>query len=282
MTTTKELGLILKQQRPEYRDLSDVEAGRMLKAARPDLYADVKDVDNLPRSLAVRNAESLQRYFEPEQGIFRSWLRRIQSKSHSETLPFITTAMEQVIRQGAMLEDAALNDARKKAEYQSWLVHQEYEIFVLQQNSYVIEAAAKEGLSPAGLEQKRLLINETDQRYRLAQQENAHQMEMEAYKAQIDYDRIEQAHRHQMEKAEKQLSEDIRWSEERLRLTLIAHHLKDKHQRIILQDLIDKIYKQIAEIKNDPLIDSETKQRMIADRNEMITEFKSVQKNRLL
>lgn len=305
----------------KYDDLSDEELGRLIRRKYAPAYDDYEDTAmtfGYQDSRALEKARALERYFDPKHGRFKSWLLAMRNQGHGEHLGFLTGAMRQVIEQGAMLEDAALASRRKQEEYNKWIHENQYNLFVLQQNANLLEQAVQEGLTVEGLEKKILAQQAADNallrakqeqefkirfeermaeiRSRQAREENQFQMNMEAHRAMLELQKLEQAHRHQMERAEREhvlkMSEyrqkseaetqaEIEWTRERLRLTIIAENLTGYQERVLLQEVIDNLYREIMEIRSNEKIDEETKQRMIDDREAMIRDFKG-EENRLL
>lgn len=322
MPTIKDLGRATKKKNPgKYDHLSDEAVGRAMRrkhAPAYDHYEDTALTSGYQESRALEKARQLQTYFDPSQKRFSSWMKALRVQGQSEHLGFLTSAMEQIIRQGAMLEDAALASRRKRQEYDNWLMLNQYDLFVMQQNANLLEQAVQQGLTVEGLERKILAQQAADNallrarqeqdfkirfeeriaeiKSRQAKEENQFQMNMEAHRAMLELQKLEQVHRHQMERAEREhvlkMSEfrqkseaetqaEIEWTRERLRLTIIAEHLTGYQERVLLQEVIDNLYREIMEIRNNPKIDEDTKRRMIDDREAMIRDFKG-EEDRLL
>jgi hypothetical protein len=182
MPNIKDLGRAFKLEHPEYSDLSDEEAGRMVKNARPWEYRDIEDdgmdVDNysvadrstwnlgrvdgmnrisrefeeLGASLTLGdspgNLLQLQQYYSPGMGWFKSWWEAIKSNARKSFLDRLNPEIRAVIEQGAMMEDAVLSSRRKLAEYQSFIAHNQFLLIELRSRAYQLAGAAQVGMSP--------------------------------------------------------------------------------------------------------------------------------------
>lgn len=198
--TVEELGRRYKAKHPEC-ELSDVEAGRMLKEKYPNDYWDVIDVEEVTETLVklftpaeqtsldpfssnfsnlsqidyrqhhedlARTTASLNEYYNPKQGRFKSWWRRGKVESGNKLLETIGAGKLELIRQGAMLEEAALTSERNKIEFQKFVATHTVELLELKSQAYRIEEAITKGVDSYTVNEinRARYLNETDVEYK--------------------------------------------------------------------------------------------------------------------
>jgi hypothetical protein len=257
MKTIKELGALVKKKHPEYLDLSDEEVGRRIKQRYPDDYADFVD----PASIA-----GLLQYYDPGIGRLKSWWRGYKSEGRGKMLSFITEELRSILEQGAMLEDAAIASKQKQVEFQSFVAHNQFFLYELQQKANLLDQAAKRGMTVETLQQVQIARVESDLRIGERQIETDEQIKLERELANIRLNEFK-------EREAIQLNTELRKMNEQVRLALIAKALSS-HQRVMLvQELLDGLYKQIEEVEHSNLKPA-TQRRMIEDREAIISHFK--------
>jgi hypothetical protein len=269
MKTVVDLGALVKRKYPEYEDMTDLEVGQKVKALHPADYSDFQDLTQ--KSLA------LLKHYDPKLGRFKAWWRALKSGTRGNLQAKLTAELRSIIEQGVALEDAALGSQRKRAELENLIVSYEHQLYQLRIYENLLDQAAQKGMTvetyqETHLNQLRseLVIQEQESfaNNRIREQRGAtlNQIELER---ELSHIRLTEFR----EKEATQLNNELKKMNEQVRLALIAKALSS-HQRIMLvQELLDGLYKQVEEIEHSSLKPA-TKQRMIEDRESIITNFK--------
>lgn len=257
MKTTKDLGKLIKRKYPEYSDMTDEEVGLRVRRKYPE-YSDFIHVS--------RNSQKLLDYYDPKLGRLRSWWRRLKSEGRNKLQAQLTPELASILEQGAMLEDAALNNQRKQAEFQAYIITNEFLFNELHQKFLLLLQATEQGMTVETLQTIHLQGQQSENYIKEQQAATTDQIRMAQAISEIKL-------REFSELESTKLNNELRKMNEQVRLALIAKALSS-HQRVILvQELLDGLYKQIEDIEHTPL-KPETRRRMIEDREEIISHFK--------
>jgi hypothetical protein len=280
MGTTRQLGRLVKRKYPVYAPYSDEEVGWVVKHKYPNAYGDFTE--------QIYEERKLLDHYDPSIGRLTSWWRRIKSESRGNLSTQISSELRSVLERGAMLEDSALSSEKKWAEYEAFLLTSQLEFRELQAKLDIIEAAAQRGESLETSQTKKLASHESalsidqkivDSKLRVEEQSAATTDQIKLAES------LSHIKLHEFEEIEAiKFNQELDRMREQVRLALIAKALSS-HQRVILvQELLDGLYKQIEEVEQTRLTEG-TKLRMIEDREEIISHFKgyrNAEGNRLL
>lgn len=253
MKTVKQLGALVKKDHPEYLDLADEEAGRAVKLQYPGQYDDFVDISD--------KALSVLTHYDPKIGRLRSWWRALKSEGRNKLQAQLTPELLSIIGQGVTLEDAALNSKRKQAEFEAFLIQNQYLLFELQQKANLLEQATVRGMtvpdwsehnklelkaeriSRRDEEKIRLRIQEEEaiSRIRLAEEQQRRTIDLEVRRMeyQQDQDNVDKIESAQSEFEERERQRLNKMYEEREEL-LRSSNPADKHKLKALEASIQK------------------------------------------
>lgn len=298
MKSIKDLGALVKRKYPgKYDDLADEKIGVLIKKKYPDSYLDFFDDDTFNK------VTDLMKFYDPNKGRLSSWWQRGKSESRARLLTVLNEEQRLVIEQGAILQDAVLEGKRKMVDFEMFLANHQFALFQMKANAQLIEDALAQGYTSENWQQVKLNreagdlsnknlthnVSETI-RYEGAQTDNQIKLQDNQYgwelklgkelpsetdneiklAAALSQIRMQEAREGEAAK----LNNEIAKMQEEVRLAMIADSLNGYQKRVLIQELLDQVYKQIEEIRFSEMLDS-TKLRMIQDREEIIIFFKT-------
>lgn len=315
MKTIKQLGALVKRQNPEYADMTDEQVGIAVKRKHPEDYADFVDESTLAK------VGELMDFYNPSIGRLTSWWRQGKAESRVALLRVISEEQQLVIQQGALLAEQVHQGKVRAVQFEEFLARHQMALFQMMAQASLIEKALAEGYTVENHQRVKLedhshelgkdikqldhefstddkkldaklrikeADNTTDNQLLLNnnQLENALKYQDNDYKNQIemashlstlkiqeakDIGSIELQHRMQ------------EWAE-KVRLAMIAKDpvMAEMQKRVMVQELIDRCYEQIGEIQMNTKLLPDIQQRMINDREEMISFFKGKDRELLL
>jgi len=254
---------MIKRDNPEYSQYSDEEIGIRMKGEYPEKY----------QEYITPQMEDLFSYYHPNKGVFRNWLARRRRESGTKLSVVINDELATIINRAAMLEDAALSSRRKYIEFQTFIVQNEYALIELRHKEKLLEDATDEGMTPEHFSSANYETRLSNNRIKEKESETVILKYMSDLRI-SEFKEIEAI----------KLNNELKLRQERVRLSLIAKTLSNQQRMILVQELLDDLYKQIEQVEATNLKPA-TKQRMIDDREAIITSFKGFQDaegNRLL
>jgi hypothetical protein len=250
---------------------------------------DAKDKNGLQRidsNIQINTeAKALQAYYSPNKGRIASWWEGRKSKSRSNLLIALNEEQRLVIEQAAMLERAAINDKKRRAEFQTFIAQHTVLFIELKAKAKVIKKAAKRGLdfeSQIAVRSQELLDeSETKKQATLLslQIQNDSRLDLIKHEQSIEKEKLasELKLKEYKEKAEIDLKKEVQEAEERLKFDIVGEHLTRQHVVAELQNLIEIQYVKIAEIEDSTTIPTSAKQNMIDSRLRIIKMFEKQQ-----
>lgn len=293
MATVSDLGKKLKAKHPQkFGHLTDADAGRQAKAEYPEHYGHYED-DGLavtsyqgitpfytpqPQSTGLigtdqnieRKIQKLWDKHDSQMGTFVGWWRRHKVEAQNR---YLTQANEQqrlLIEQAMMITEAVIKGRKTEQEFQLFLANNHYQIVQLQVWGMLLVEAAKEGLSVAALEEKRL----SEHYAQIRNQEEAlkQQGEQASYDRKIEADREAQrlASLTYTQKTTTDTDNEVRLAYEKLKFQIIAEHLTQQQVIDFIQDLIDQQFIKIAQTAEDSKIPTSAKQNITESRMRII------------
>jgi hypothetical protein len=104
MKTVEQLGVAFKEDHPEYRDLDDAEAGRMVQQDYPGSYDDFIDITPF-----LKDIQAVIQIYNPGRGRISSWWRTGQSESRGNLEGMLHLEIQNVMAvMSAQIEAATL------------------------------------------------------------------------------------------------------------------------------------------------------------------------------
>lgn len=296
MKTVKDLGRLIKATYPgEYDDLSDIEVGRLAKEKYPE-YSDFTDIGdsfdsaiikiNRPNSLEhnfqlQEQLSSLRDFYNPNKGRLSSWWQQGKSNSRSGMLRSFNEEEKLLIERAVILENAAINNKKKRAEFQTFIATHATLFIEIKTRAKLIKKAVKRGLdidTHLRVREEELLSEVRIKEYQATEGlKDLREIEKERALSQIKVDQHEQT-------TKIDLDNEVTKAQETVRLALLSEAMSEHQKVMVLQDAIDIIYHQIDEIEKSNLSDK-VKRLKIDDRMEIIKTFQEdrrARQNRLL
>jgi hypothetical protein len=286
MPTVEDLGREIKARHPgEYDDLSDIEVGRRKKARFPgqfDHYIDIqtglqvqspapiqqRHEENSLASLRVNSPESdlsqrsanyiqeLLDFYDPQKSVFTTWLKRRKSESHIRLLPTLSYEMQMAIEHGASMETAIQQGRERRAIFEQWVIQNATMLVTLKHQLVYAEER----------------LDEVREKERLQHRVESQLLE-EAGRQKLDPATYLEVQKKVLMDEQHRLHERHLAADE-IRMNVIADMLKDHQRMSELQNLIDNLLIEIAELNRGRLrgqqIDLEAAQAMIASRRESL------------
>lgn len=173
MKTIEEIGRETKAKHADkYDHLSDAEVGRKMKAKYPERYPDetleavsytstleplvpqIRDLvgdytlpEQQVKYYTQQDIQIIVDHYHPNLGRLSSWWRRGQAESRNLLLSVLNEEQLQVIRQGAILEEAIIAKKKSMAEYQIWVTQNAATLQHILVNEQLINNALRVGLT---------------------------------------------------------------------------------------------------------------------------------------
>jgi hypothetical protein len=305
MPTLSDLGQIIRRISPErWEGWTDEEIGRATKQELPGQYEEytegnrsmtvtppperrdgLKDAMTVLKPdgstgispLTVKQVEEVRDYYSPHKGIFSSWLQRIKADGRGKLLDSLYSEQLSLIERGSLLEDKARKNEKAGIEYKRWVIGNAQALQQLRATSELLDNATEEGLTLQSHQEllvsdrKSSIVVKHEQglsKVRLGEvtgtADNITDNEIRKEKASADV---------RMKEAQNTLNLKIQEQQEIVRLAIISKTLTGYQETIMIQGMIDKLYRQIDKIKVGNF-SAETKRLMIEDRERIIGDWK--------
>lgn len=250
------LGAEKKKQFPEYNDLTDLEVGRAFKLEYPDLY---KEYGEATTALTNSVAE-LHEYYNPHRGRITSWWQQRKSESRAELQAVLNKEQELVLEMAARYEQQVMQGKMREAQFNEFITRHQLTLFQIKAEGILLKEATEQGYTLDNWQDVKLGRERTDETIRLERELSGiriHEFkEIESFK----------------------LNNEIELMREKVRLAIISKTMVNHQKKALVQELLDNAYTQIEEIQQGNLQEA-TKQRMIEDREALITSFKEYRDN---
>lgn len=228
----------------EYEEYSDEELEEMIR----DNYDLDEDSTALtvfqPFRLAVSNTyedaypdhqitarlREIQQYYDPNKGRFRMWLDEIKSQRRARNVQTMNSEMMAVIERGKMLEDQAMDNRRKRTEFQTFLADNQFLVYKMMMYAERIKQAVAEGVTTEGLEQSNLYRMKTSDDIRKERELSIIRGDEEERKTKIANQQLAD---------QKRIELDSRWEE--IEQDSDAADLEAMAQQLVLKKLRDEL-----------------------------------------
>jgi hypothetical protein len=175
MKTIKDLGILVKTKYPgQYDHLTDEKVGALVKKKYPDAYSNFFEIETFNK------ITDLMQFYKPDQGRFKNWWNRGKSESRANLVKVVTEEQRALIEQGAVLQEAALMDKKKMAEFEMFLATHYLALHEIRAKAKLIDAALEEGYSIEDYPAIKKMREETS----LGKDKLAHEIELK-----IEYER---------------------------------------------------------------------------------------------
>jgi hypothetical protein len=184
----------------------------------------------------------LYNYYDPNIGRLRSWWRRWKSEGRGKLHESLNNELRLILEKGAMLQDAALSSQQK---FQTFVAQNHHLLLELRYKESLFEQAAAKGMTVETLQVTKL-------------EEELSRIRITEFK----------------EREAIQLNNELKRMQEQVRLALIAKALSSHQRLMLVQELLDGLYRQIEDLDHSGL-KPETRKRMIEDREAIIRIFKA-------
>jgi hypothetical protein len=245
-----------KRQFPQYKDYTAGEIARALQIKngwwQGHYYANTVD---------------LLEYYDPRIGRFRAWWRRLKSEGRGKLQEKLSEELQHILGQAVAIEDAVINGKRKVLDLQRFIAENERLFSELRYHEGLFEKAVEEGHTVEGLNQKNL--DRVRSENYIAEQESATDNRIKLEQALLE---IRLTEFKELEAIK--LNNELKMAQERVRLGFMVESLSTHQQIMMVQEMLDSIYKQIEEIDASDHLLAPTRRRMIQDREQIISHLK--------
>jgi hypothetical protein len=287
MPTLADLGRLYKEEHPDEYDLSDEEVGRMVKSRYPHdpFYQTFKDTQLAryeTRSLTTQISDpnhdtklfTLWNSYRSDMGGFWAWFKGKSQDRRNDFLEKVGKNQKLLIEQAEDISTAIINRQRSESDLRRFIAENESVIQNVIAYAQLYHNAAQQGLTVEGFDR----VNQEYYLSEIRKQEaefmnKLHIMTLEAEKR-LEMEERSRIVDDEIRKINAELDARIREYEARVNAGIVSDYLKNNRKVLLIQEFIDEQHTQIMLISQNRYLDHNTKQQMIADRREIINEFK--------
>ncbi len=222
------------------------------------------------------NYQKVFDFFNPHSGWLSTYFREKSSEKQVKIVKNMTDTQKMILEH-AYSHAKALHERRETAaNFYVWMQRNYAELKQIQQNIEYNQKAADNNMLPGTFDFITKLGRESQIRTTetTALEEMRHRHTLENKKLDSEIKITEHK-----ERTETELNNEIRLAENEVRLAIIADTLTDNQKIVLVQELLDDIYRQIEEIHNAQFSPAR-KRYMIEDRQQSIEWFRK-QRNEL-
>jgi hypothetical protein len=258
MSTVSDLGKKAKKKYPEFRHLSDADAGRAFKQRYPGAYDHYTEEALVPygqHSLEIspRLEQNIQHIWDEHvPGMWRiiTYFKRKRTETENNNILAGNTQLQRLLDRAIMTTNHVALREKTIAELQLFITQNQYKLFLIAQDKMLVDEAVKFGLTLDNNQERIMLDFDANRRVNEERAKTNIQIMREERLYDLREKEKESEHRRMMEKLDKELQREITMAEAEIRLAILGNNMThDRQQVFILQELIDQQYRKMDEIK---------------------------------